>query len=316
MKISKETIIWAYRLFLDREPENEKIVASKLRSLSNTQDVRREFLNSDEYLSSNPTSPILSLSGCEPPLLIEKVDNLQDLFVHIQDTWEYLGNTEPHWSVLTWDKFLSSGEGTQKQFYDTGEYEADRLFNTLNRNGIDHGSLKTCLEFGCGLGRVTLWLAKKYETVIGYDISSSHLSLARQYFDEKGYKNITLYHLKNLSDLSTLPKVDLIFSVIVLQHNPPPIIRLIVRELIRALNPGGVAFFQVPTYRLGYKFILQEYLSNEVENCEMESHVLTQKEVFDIVYNEQGEVLEVLEDACVGLTYGVRSNTFVVRKKQ
>ena len=206
MAISKEAIIWAYRLFLDREPENEPAVSGKLDYLTTTQDVRREFLTSDEYRASNPANPTLSLSGHEPSMLIEKVDDLQGLFAHIQDVWERLGRTEPHWSVLTWDKFRSSGDGTRREFYATGRNDVDLLFDTLKRNNIDCSGLKTCLEFGCGLGRVTSWLAERFETVIGYDISSAHLHLAQQYFGEKNYENISLYHLNKLRDLESLQK--------------------------------------------------------------------------------------------------------------
>lgn len=315
MKVSKEAIIWAYRLFLDREPEDELVISAKLNSLNSFQEIRQLFLNSDEYLLKNPKTHTLSLSGDEPPLLIEQSDNLQGLFEHIQNVWEHLGKTEPHWSVLTWEKFRSSGEGTKEEFYNTGKNDVDRLFETLKRNNIDYNSLKTCLEFGCGVGRVTSWLSKRYEAVIGYDISSSHLYLAQEYFDEKGYKNISLNHLRKLSDLDKLPKVDCVFSVIVLQHNPPPIIRFIIRKLIGALNPGGIAFFQVPTYRQGYKFILKKYLANEAKKGEMEMHVLPQKEVFDIVDQEQGKIVEVLEDAWTGRKHGERSNTFVIQKR-
>jgi hypothetical protein len=102
--------------------------------------------------------------------------------------------------------------------------------------------------------------------------------------------------------------------VIVLQHNPPPIIRVIIRELIRALNSGGIALLQVPTYSLGYKFSLQEYLANEATRNGIEMHVLPQNEIFDIVSQEQGKLVEVLKDGWI-LKYGKRSNTFVIQKE-
>ena len=61
---------------------------------------------------------------------------------------------------------------------------------------------------------------------------------------------------------------------------------------------------------------MKEYLSDAMENCEMEMHVLSQQEVFEIVYKEQGKVVEVLEDGCIGLSYGVRSNTFLLQKSE
>jgi len=65
--------------------------------------------------------------------------------------------------------------------------------------------------------------------------------------------------------------------LIVLQHNPPPITRLIVRAFLKALNPG-VAYFQVPTNRGGYRFSPGEHLENEAKkHVMMEMHVLPQR---------------------------------------
>jgi hypothetical protein len=43
-----------------------------------------------------------------------------------------------------------------------------------------------------------------------------------------------------------------VFSVITLQHNPPPIMAWLLSQLLGCLNPGGVAYLQIPSYRSGY----------------------------------------------------------------
>jgi len=314
--VSPESVVWAYRLFLDREPESSLVVAEKLEWLSTTQDIRQEFVNSEEFKQKNPGLLFLSLSGDEPPLFIERVSDLQRLFFHIQNVWENLGETEPYWSVASFENFKASRiEETRSEFYNLGLGNVATFFKTLDRNGIDHTSFKTCLEYGCGLGRVTYWLAKRFETVLGYDISKSHLQLAKQYLNGIGIQNVSLKYISQPQEIGNFPKVDVVYSVIVLQHNPPPIIRLIIQELIRALRSGGIAFFQVPTYRLGYRFSLEEYLAGEATRGHMEMHVLPQNEIFEIVSREQGKIVEVLEDAWPGLRYGERSNTFVIQKE-
>ncbi|MCX7099275.1 MAG: class I SAM-dependent methyltransferase [Methylococcales bacterium] len=318
-KLSPEAITWAYRLFLDRDPESPLVVEEKLKMLISTQDVRQEFLNSYEFNSINDDLRSPLLSGNEPPMHIEGVSDLQlqELFFHIQNIWENFGETEPYWSVATSEQFRSSNiNDTRSKFYETGLNNVTTLFNTLERNGIDHSHFKTCLEYGCGLGRVTCWLAKRFETVLGYDISGSHLRFTKQYFDEVGIQNVLLHHISKPQDIGNFPKVDVIYSVIVLQHNPPPIIRLIIQELIRALNPGGIAYFQVPTYRLGYNFSMDDYLEGEAARGDMEMHVFPQKEIFDIIAKEHAKVVEILEDRWTGLKNGEnRSNTFVVQKE-
>jgi SAM-dependent methyltransferase len=315
-QITPEAVIWSYRLFLDREPESSLVVEETSQRLATTQDIRREFVSSQEFKQKNPGFHSVSLSGNEPQMPIEEISDLQRLFSHIQNVWEYLGETEPYWSVSTAEQFKSSRiRDTQDVFYDAGLGLVEIFFKTLERNGIDYSSFKTCLEYGCGLGRLTCWLAKRFERVIGYDISRPHLQLAKKYLADVGRQNVSLHHISKPQEISNFPKVDVAYSLIVLQHNPPPIIRLIIQEMIRALNSGGIAFFQLPTYRLGYRFFLQEYLAGEATRCEMEMHVLPQSEIFDIVRRERGKLVEVLEDACTGLRYGERSNTFVIQKE-
>jgi 2-polyprenyl-3-methyl-5-hydroxy-6-metoxy-1,4-benzoquinol methylase len=263
-----------------------------------------------------------TLAGDEPRMAIEEITsehNLQRLFQHIQDTWQQLGETEPHWSVASAERFRQSSiQNTLDEFYARGKRLVQRFFCCLDRNDVDYTAFKSCLEYGCGLGRVTRWLSEKFETVYGYDISLSHLQYAGNYLTEVGISNVTLQHLKCLQDIEKLPKVDAIYSIIVLQHNPPPVISLIVRSFLRSLNPGGIAFFQVPTYQLGYDFLLEEYLrylQNKATKHEMECHVLPQRKIFGIVQQEGGQVLEVLEDGWMGFGYKQVSNSFLIQKR-
>jgi 2-polyprenyl-3-methyl-5-hydroxy-6-metoxy-1,4-benzoquinol methylase len=318
MPVTPEAIRWAYRLFLDREPENNQVINDKISRLNSISELRQEFINSSEF-KQKTTQPSAILSGCEPPMLIEHAYSefdLQLLFNHIQETWQYLGEKEPHWSVITSEQFLQSNiQNTKDMFYDTGKQEVVRLIRTLDRNGIDYSSYKSCLEYGCGLGRITCWLAERFETVFGYDISKSHLQYAQNYFSGAGIDNINFIHVKNVEDIRNIPLVDLIISVIVLQHNPPPIISLIIKEFVKKLNYGGVAFFQVPTYQEGYGFSMKKYLNREARNREMEMHVLSQHRIFDIVKREGGNIIEVLEDKSTGLGYKSLSNTFLIQKE-
>src|SRR4030095_4744229 len=301
--LTPEHVVWGYRLFLDREPENDQIVMDKLHCLASIQELRQELIQSGEFKQKNPGLP--TLSGNEPQMLIDKVyseHDLQSLFDHVQEAWQYFGSTEPYYSVLTSEQFLQSNiQNTKDAFYNTGKQDVMRLFNTLDRNGIDYSLYKSCLEYGCGLGRVTRWLAEKFETVFGYDISQSHLQYAKNYFSDEGVYNVSLVHVKEIKDIQNIPAVDVIYSIIVLQHNPPPIITMIIKEFIKKINSGGVAFFQVPTYRIGYSFSMEKYLKNEAKRYEIEMHVLPQVKIFDIIRQEGGRIIEVLEEGSTGL---------------
>jgi len=319
MEDEQTPVIWAYRLFLDREPENSQVIGAREGLSNTTQDLRLEFMRSEEFRQKNPWMNQPALTGDEPGMVIEDVQSkadLQTLFQHIQDTWQHLGETEPHWSVSSSKQFLQENiHRSKKAFYDSGQDDLTRLFRTLERNGIDHSSFKTCLEYGCGVGRATRWLARRFEVVFGCDISRSHLQEAESYLAGEGVRNVTLKHIRQIHDVANLPKVDVIYSFIVLQHNPPPVISLIIREFIRALRPGGVALFQVPTYRLGYRFVLKEYLGQEYTRRDMEMHVLAQKQIFEIITQEGGRLIQVLEDVLAGCRAKEVSNTFLIQKE-
>lgn len=310
---------WAYRLLLDRDPQKGKELAEKLRQNPSAPEIRRELLMSDEFKWKNPELTGPTLSGNEPPMEIERVDSdetMRALFDRIQQSWTHMGETEPHWSVLPAEEFKQSNIGdSEEAFYEKGRRDTEWLFRTLARCGIEADRLRSCLEYGCGVARVTRWLAERFETVHGFDISKAHLEIARRHLESNDIGNVTLHHVRSASDLAALPRVDLVYSIIVLQHNPPPIICAVIRSFLRALNPGGVAVFQVPTYREGYRFSVEKYLSTEASKDSGEMHVFPQREIFGIVRQEGATPVEVLEDDWTGAGYRKEiSNTFVIRR--
>jgi SAM-dependent methyltransferase len=312
-QVTDQMVIWAYRLFLEREPENEFVISEKVSRLNSVDELRTEFLKSEEFQQNQSYHPDIN---DEFGVVIEDIKSESEqvaVFNHIQKTWELLGETDPHWSVLTSDKYKNEHLPQNKDvFYESGRSEVSQFINTLKRNHVEL-NFKTCLEYGCGVGRVTAELSHHFNIVYGCDISKFHLDVAKKHFLEKGIGNIKLIHITSIDDIFKLPKADLIYSKIVLQHNPPPIIKIIIREFIRALNPRGIACFQVPTYRFNYRFIVSEYLNNKLEKQEMEMHILPQNEIFHIIIEEGADIIEVLEDGWAGNKY--RSNCFLVQKR-
>jgi SAM-dependent methyltransferase len=318
--VTPEAVVWGYRLFLDREPENAQAIGEKARCCDSLQELRQVFLTSDEFKQRNPLFHTPSLSGDEPRMPIDdacREDDLQRLFDHIQKTWGHLGETEPYWSVVTYEQFKKSYiQRVREEFYNTGEHDVRRLISTLDRNGIDHTTLRSCLEYGCGVGRITSWLSEKFQIVYGYDISLPHLREAELYLAQKNLTNVSFKHMKQFYDIYNLPSVDLVYSVLVLQHNPPPIIHCIIRQFLKCLNPGGIAYFQVPTYKLGYSFSLKNYLCNNEADYSMEMHVLPQSSIFSIIQQGDGQVIEVIEDDSNGLKNKEVSNIFLIQKRE
>jgi cyclopropane fatty-acyl-phospholipid synthase-like methyltransferase len=216
--------------------------------------------------------------------------------------------------VVTSDDFRPDRIGeTHEEFYATGGRNVATLLRTLARNGIDASRLGRVMDFGCGVGRLTLALAKEFRHVDAVDVSSSHLAVAREAIARQGVANVTAHLLETIDGVTRLPRVDLVYSVIVLQHNPPPVIHALFAGLLGRLEPGGVAVIQVPTYLpAGYRFDASEYEKQTQGGMEM--HPLPQREVFAIAKAAGVDVLEVLEDGWTGYGAGSRSNTFVLQR--
>ena len=242
-------------------------------------------------------------------------EQLARLLGRVHRSWEFLGETNAYHSVLTWDKFTEANLAQHKhEFLETGKGDVERLRRWMVRNGLPVNPVWTCLEYGCGTGRVTRHLAQVFRSVVAYDISEPHLELARQdCADAIAQGRVTFHRVADLSSLDYLPEVNIVFSVIVLQTNPPPIIALILDKLLARLRRGGVAYFQVPTFCRGYSFRLDEYLEERVDVPRMETHVLPQRIVFELLAKSGCGVVETQPDNMLG-TMDYVSTTFLVQK--
>jgi 2-polyprenyl-3-methyl-5-hydroxy-6-metoxy-1,4-benzoquinol methylase len=240
---------------------------------------------------------------------------LGTLIEKIKAAWTHLGVSKPHFSVLTHPRFLPENlSGSISEFWGSGEGEAEQLGRILDRHDCFPLETKTCVEFGCGVGRVTIPLARRFARVHVYDISPGHLSLAENHAIEEGINNVS-FHLCRETFLEALHECDVFYSMIVFQHNPPPLISKLIRNALLSLKPGGIAVFQVPTYKKDYRFKTAEWLQTD-HPLEMQMHCLPQRQIFEIVAEENCKLLEVREDNRTGVPDQFISNTFIIRKSE
>lgn len=265
-------------------------------------DVARRFLYESQHLK-----PIV----CE----YEASDSeLQQMLQHIEGVWSAYGAEDPHWSVVTVPRFRRDViKENLKEFHETGRREAGVLDLIFARNGIAASPDLRWLEYGCGVGRVTRWLADRGSSVIGADISGNHLALAREYCESEGVRNAGWTQIRSIFDVAKLPAFNALYTKIVLQHNPPPIIYRILDLLLSKIEKGGYAVFQVPTYKNQYVFRVSEYLSKMHTFKALEMHVLPQKAVFELLHRHGFLTIEVMRDHLVSQADYI-SNTFFVQK--
>lgn len=217
------------------------------------------------------------------------------LFARIEASWSQLGREAPYWSVFSSEGFkpeaMAVNKDAEREFYLSGMDDLEHIVATLRRNRMDPDAIERVCEFGCGLGRVTAHLAARFPRIYALDISENHLSLARQHVPAS---NVTWVKTR-VNALRPPDDVDLWFSRIVLQHNPPPMIRAILQEAFASLRRGGVALFQAPTYCNGYSFSAENYLDKAPESL-IEMHILPQQEIHALGREAGLHLLEVVTD--------------------
>lgn len=82
MGVTREQVVWGYRLFLTREPESDEVISEKISACNSLADLRRAFASSMEFQNSVTTlSPFDSTN-----VVIKEIGNGVRLFVDLADT--------------------------------------------------------------------------------------------------------------------------------------------------------------------------------------------------------------------------------------
>lgn len=306
--IEQEWIEACYRAILGRDPENEEVVRSRQKRIESPQDLLAEFMGSEEFARRLPSLSIGANYRYAPPRI--EVDapseKLGQLFERHRLQWRALGEKEPFWSVLSHDEFKSVNITNERldAFYASGKDDADLIdlfahrTNTRPERGL-------CLELGCGVGRVTKYLAARFDHVLAVDVSEGNLQHGRQMAAHFGLSNVEFKLIRSPAEISGLPSPDFFFSMIVLQHNCPPVQRFLLDCILGKIKPGGGFLFQTQTYTPGYRFDVDEFLSSPIGDMDM--HCLPMHEIFRLIEKHHLSIREVLMDMWTGF-YG--SHTF------
>ena len=305
--VTRDEVIYAFRFLLGRDPESVTVINQFLPT-ANWANLRELFLASDEFRRKAVSAAYIDgskdyVNSPPNPVDVEiSPAHLDRLIEHVQSSWEALGREQPHWSVLTNPMFLPGNiDANSESFYSSGERGVDILEKAAARAGKDLPSSWTCFELGCGVGRITAYLARRFHFVTAADISSPHLQLAGKHLDQNSIANVSLVQLTSLEILETIEPFDIFYSIIVLQHNPPPLIYRMLHIILEKLKIGGCAYFQLPVAYPGYRFSIEEYLTS-IENGQgtMEMHALPQPYLFRVLEKHKFRILDLQRDNWTG----------------
>ena len=132
--------------------------------------------------------------------------------------------------------------GSRGFFDDLDQYHFEKLHHLLRLVNFDGYRGRRVLEVGCGAGVDLARFAKGGASVVGVDLSSSAIDLARANFKQQGLTGDF-----RVADGEALPfednSFDLVFAHGVVQYTADP--KRLVEECRRVLKPGGEAVFQV-----------------------------------------------------------------------
>jgi SAM-dependent methyltransferase len=176
--------------------------------------------------------------------------------------WKVIADSEPYWGVVSADRFRRAaldGEAMDA-FFETGERRIASLFAAIPRF-LGQVRLERALDFGCGVGRLAIPLARRVPQVIGVDVTPRMVELARQNAERFGVGNVAFQVTGDRFDEEVPGEFDLVNTLIVLQHIPPERGLKVFERLILKTRIGGVFSLQLTYARAGRHLVHEAPLS-------------------------------------------------------
>jgi SAM-dependent methyltransferase len=159
--------------------------------------------------------------------------------------WEYYGRENPYYGVLTNERFSRDRLDAEARsaFFASGQEHLASILRTVHDHLDPDFRPTRALDFGCGVGRVTLPLAEVCESVVGVDISESMLAEAAANAAAAGLPNVEFVKADDRL-VEVNGTFDLVHSIFVFQHIECRRGNLIARSLVDRLREGGVGVLQ------------------------------------------------------------------------
>ncbi len=168
---------------------------------------------------------------------------------NFEKQWDEYGDNDPYYAVATFDKFYSTNLNDEllNEFFETGEEYTERIWGTIERHFCSDFRPERSLDFGCGVGRLLIPIAKRSGRAVGVDISNRMLELARSNAAKFDITNIDC--VKSDPELSQLHgNFDFVHSFVVMQHIDPVLGEALVTRMIDHLDDGGIGALHL-TYK-------------------------------------------------------------------
>src|SRR5271156_1050153 len=120
------------------------------------------------------------------------------------EQWERFGSQDPYFGVLTEERYHTGrlDETARERFFTTGRQVVDKLLGEVAARTGASFEARRALDFGCGVGRLSLALAHRCAHVCGVDISPSMLAEADRNAKQMALTNVDWAETGRLAELS------------------------------------------------------------------------------------------------------------------
>jgi 2-polyprenyl-3-methyl-5-hydroxy-6-metoxy-1,4-benzoquinol methylase len=154
--------------------------------------------------------------------------------------WERFGRVDPYYGVVARQEMhgRSLDDDVRSRFFESGEQQVAQLIKVLGLLVGTDTRFGRVLDYGCGVGRVLIPLARRAESVVGVDVSPSMLAEARRNCEAQGVQGVELLPVEGLAGLTA--DFDLVHSALVLQHIRVREGERIVFRLASLVRAGGI----------------------------------------------------------------------------
>lgn len=156
--------------------------------------------------------------------------------------WQKIAASTPYFGVLADKRFLNPTEKDLADFFQSGVVDINHVLDTI-RQKFGTFTPRSALDFGCGVGRTLIPIARNVEHATGVDVAADMRNLATKHVAQSGV---------NAKVLESIPEgvtFDWVHSFIVFQHIPPERGYVLLNRIWSLLNPNGFMSLQITIFR-------------------------------------------------------------------
>lgn len=155
--------------------------------------------------------------------------------------WEQFAKIDAYYAVATQERYRKENLDSEAiaSFFESGRCQLAEVLEIVCAHLVPDFRPMRALDFGCGVGRMIIPMARVCRSVVGVDVSPSMLAEAKKNCEERGASTVVLV----LGD-DALTRVsgafDFVHSHVVFQHIPTDRGERIAARLIGLLQADGV----------------------------------------------------------------------------